>query len=415
MKGIVFPTIVVILLLTILSLQILFMPSGNVATHPQQLRELAAVLEQQELYEAAIETYESYLAEANIPPDQRANIIYRIGQIYEENLADYEKALAMFIRLRELYPQARITQDAQKRMVACLEAMNRSSDAQRQMRSYASLDETDEKDTTGPVVAKIDDRTITMGELDREIEQLPPQVRARYKDPARKLEFLRHYLLEELLYDMGKRKGYEKDKEVRKQLRDIERQLIVQKVYGEEISGQVDLDSSDYELYYDAHREDFKEPAKSTVAHIQVDNEEAAQEALKRLAEGEEFASLAKELSTDTSTRDSGGELGPITAGSTRVPRLGNAPEIASAVASLDVGDVTGPIQTDRGWHVISVTHREPEKQKELDEVKPQIEYALRRLKEQEKSEELIKRMLDAQKVTIYEDRFPTPVPTPTQ
>ncbi len=415
MKGAVFPTLLIVLLLAILSLQILSLPSENTSTQPQQLRELAAVLEQQELFEAAIDAYESYLDQASMPSDQRANILYRVGQIYEEQLADYENALATFIRVRELFPQARIADDAQKRMVACLEAMNRSSDAKRQMQSFASLDEDAQEDATGPVVAKIDERTITMGQLDREIEKLPPQLQARYQDPAKKLEFLRQYLLEELLYDMGQRRGYNEDKEVRKRLRDIERQIIVQKVYSEEIADTVQLDDSDYELYYQAHKDEFKEPAKVTVAHIQLDEREQAEDVLNRLKEGEDFATVAEEESADTNTKAKGGELGNVSVDSNFVPGLGSVPELVDAVASLEIGEVTGPVQSPKGWHVLSVTGREPEQQRTLDEVKSQIEFALRRMKEEEQGETLIKRMLEAQKVTIYQERFPTPMPTPSQ
>ena len=189
------------------------------------------------LYEAAIKAYEAYLDTADIPPEVRANILYRVGQIYDERLADYENALATFIRIRELYPQTTICKDARKRIVECLEALNRSGDAQRQMRSVAELGGEKEKETAaGPVVAKIGERTITMGELDREIEKLPKQVQLQFRDRAKKGEFLKQYVFTELLYDMGKRKGYENDKEIRRQVRDYEKQAIVGKVYKEEIA-----------------------------------------------------------------------------------------------------------------------------------------------------------------------------------
>ena len=79
------------------------------------------------------------------------------------------------------------------------------------MRAVADLDaaETDEA-SLGPMVAKIDDETITMGELDREIEKLPPQVRAQFQDPSKKREFLEQYVMTRLLYDMGQRKNYDR-------------------------------------------------------------------------------------------------------------------------------------------------------------------------------------------------------------
>jgi len=413
MKGTVFPAIVILLLLAILSVQILSLPSGRSGVHPEQLRQLAAVLEQQELYDAAIGTYQSYLEDSDIPYEQRANILYRVGLIYQQGLSDYEKALAAFLRVKELYPRAAIVGDAQRRMVECLESLNRTADAQRRMRALSDLEAQEEQDTTGPVVARIDDRSITMGQLDREIEKLPPPLRSQYEEPSKKIEFLRQYVLQELLFDMGRRKGYEKDKETRKKLREMEKQLVIHKVYQEEISDQVALGPSDYDLYYQAHKEEFEEPARIGIAHIQVADKEAAVEVMKRLEGGEKFADLARELSTDSGTKEKRGELGEMQVGSTYISGLGNEPMVAEAAAALEVGAVTGPVESARGWHVLTVTRKVPERQKQLDEVRQQIEFALRRLKEEEKGQQLLKRMLDAQKVQIFADRFPTPVPTP--
>ena len=414
MKGILFPTVIILLLVAILSVQLLSLPPGGSKVYRQELRELAAVLEQQELYNAAIEAYESYLENSGIPSAERANILYRIGQIYQESLADYENAMATFLRIRELYPQARITVDARRRVVQCLEALHRTSDARRQMRAVSDIEAEDDEVATGPVVAKIEEQSITMGQLDREIEKLPPALRSQYDDPSKKLDFLQQYVLQELLYDMGERKGYEKDREIRKQLRDVEERLIIQKVYQEEISAQVTLDPSDYDLYYQAHKEEFKEPARIGVAHIQLSDEETAAEVMKRLENGENFGELARELSVDSQTKEKNGALGELRVGSTYVPGLGSEPVIAEAAGALEIGAVTGPVESTKGWHILTVTRKAPERQRELEEIKSQIEFALRRLKEEEKGRELMKRMLDAQKVRIFADRFPTPAPTPT-
>ena len=181
---------------------------------------------------------------------------------------------------------------------------------------------------------------------------------------------------------MAKRKGYEKDREIRRRLRETERQLLVQRVYQEEISGQVTLDESDYDLYYQAHKEEFMDPARLGVAHIQLVDEETAADVMKRVENGEKFADLARELSVDSQTREKNGELGELRGGSTYIPGLGDEPQIAEAVAEMEVGAVTGPMQSAKGWHVLTVTRKAPEQQKELEKVKPQIEFELRRMKE---------------------------------
>lgn len=86
--------------------------------------------------------------------------------------------------------------------------------------------------------------------------------------------------------------------------------------------------------------------------HILVETEEEANDVIARFNAGEEFADLAIELSTDTGTASNGGDLGWFTY-DTMVP------EFAEAAFSAEVGSVTGPVQSDYGWHVIQVIAHE--------------------------------------------------------
>lgn len=83
------------------------------------------------------------------------------------------------------------------------------------------------------------------------------------------------------------------------------------------------------------------------VSHILVETEPEGDAILTRLADGEDFASLAQELSTGPSG-PAGGELGCA-------PSSQYVPEFAAAVDSAVVGEYVGPIQTDFGWHVLVV------------------------------------------------------------
>lgn len=86
--------------------------------------------------------------------------------------------------------------------------------------------------------------------------------------------------------------------------------------------------------------------------HILVKSEDEAKEVVKRLKAGEDFAELAQELSTDPGSASSGGDLGFVSAGTF-------VAAIDEAVFSLPIGQVSEPIETQFGWHVVEVLKRE--------------------------------------------------------
>lgn len=87
------------------------------------------------------------------------------------------------------------------------------------------------------------------------------------------------------------------------------------------------------------------------VAHILVDTQEAAQAIIDRIAKGEEFPKLAAELSKDTSNAYKGGDLGWIEKGQM-------VPEFEDAAFNIPVGEISAPVQTQYGWHVLKVYAR---------------------------------------------------------
>ncbi len=228
----------------------------------EQVRELANDLYNRQLYTQAIRTYQDYLNRYKVNKTERASITYTIANIYFDRLHDYENALANYLKIRHFYPESSLMKETNKKIVACLERLRRSADAQEVLNETASLNPVKHKKRPGAVIAKIGDREITQGDLDFEISQLPPQLQSQFKDKAQKLDFLKQYIATELMYDSAKRKGLDKDKDVVEKTFEAQKNFMVQKLLEQEIAKNVKIDDSDIELYYKANKDKYAEKDK---------------------------------------------------------------------------------------------------------------------------------------------------------
>jgi tetratricopeptide (TPR) repeat protein len=246
--------------------------------------EMANTYYNNELYEAAIREYEEYIQNYPVDQNKQANIYYQIATIYFERLNNYEKALENYLRIKYLYPESNLQSDVGKQIVSCLERLERSQDAQRILeRETALKPEAVKEHKPGAVIAKIGKREISQGDLDFEIEQLPPYVQSQLNSKESKIEFLKQFLAEELLYDSAKRKELDKDKEIIEGTFRAKKSLMAQKILSEEIQKMVSIEQSDVELYYKANKEKYAEKDKNGKILRQKSFQECAQQVAQDL------------------------------------------------------------------------------------------------------------------------------------
>lgn len=133
--------------------------------------------------------------------------------------------------------------------------------------------------------------------------------------------------------------------------------------------------------HYAAHRDEFQLPEQFKAAHIlkkvRCDCERESQrrkiEQLRtRLQAGEDFATLAKAESDDTGSATRGGDLGGW------VKRESFVAPFASAMAALEIGQVSDVVETQFGYHIIKLLDRQPARPQSFEEVQPNLEQRLR-------------------------------------
>nr|WP_072537372.1 peptidylprolyl isomerase [Anaerococcus mediterraneensis] len=138
----------------------------------------------------------------------------------------------------------------------------------------------------------------------------------------------------------------------------VKKDLMYQK-HREWFGKEHQVSDDEIKKYFEDNKEQF---SKRDASHILVEDEETAKEIKKKLDEGEDFAKLAKEYSKDSANAEKGGELGSFSKGQM-------VKEFEDAVFSLKEGEISGPVKTQFGYHIIKLNKIE----ESLEDSKEQI------------------------------------------
>ena len=222
----------------------------------------------------------------------------------------------------------------------------------------------------GEVVASYKGRTITSTDLVNELERLPAPSRVYLTQPDRRRQFVENMIMNDLLFREGEQLGIENDPEIERQVSDLRKRLVVQRVM-RKYQTPPTITDEEVRAYYDANP-DLYSTTQVAASHILVKDEETAKQIYAELQQHpDRFAAIATEKSTDTGSAKKGGELGLFGQG-----RM--VPEFDKVAFSLKVGQISEPVKTRYGYHIIKVTDRKEGERKPFDQVKEQIRTTLR-------------------------------------
>ncbi len=160
------------------------------------------------------------------------------------------------------------------------------------------------------------------------------------------------------------------------------------------VADKMPVTREDLQRYYNEHKEQFRVQDEVNVRHILIATPDAkdaakveaarkkAEDVLKQVRAGGDFAALAKKYSEDPGSKDQGGSLGWIGRGRT-------VKEFEQAAFGLNKGETSGLVQSPFGFHIIRVDDKHSAHLQSFDEVKAQIEPIVKRQKAQRDAEQI--------------------------
>jgi parvulin-like peptidyl-prolyl isomerase len=232
------------------------------------------------------------------------------------------------------------------------------------------------------IVMTVGEEKITQKEFDQLIDSLPEQARAQAQGPMKR-QMAEQIARVKLLAAEARKKGLDQDPSVKARIRFQTENLLAGAAYNE-FQKNAKVDEPAIRKYFDEHKGEFEKvearhilikfkgsPVPNREGKPELTEEQAlakAQEIRGKLTAGEDFAKLAKEESDDVGSGANGGALGEFGHGQM-------VPEFEKAAFALPVGQVSEPVKTQFGYHVIRVDKHDT---KNFEEMRPQLEEKLR-------------------------------------
>lgn len=223
------------------------------------------------------------------------------------------------------------------------------------------------------VLAKIGDKQFTESDLQKKIEEVPEYARENFLAKEGKMKLLDRMIRTELLLRAAQDSGYDKRPEIQAKIEDARIRILTAEYYKTEMGGGPDVDEKQLKAYYDSHKDDYKVEASAVVRHIQVETEGEARDIRKQISSGQiTFDSAVTSFSKDAETAKSAGRLGTVTQGG-MIKGIGKSPEFDKVIFALKQGEISEPVNSRKGWHLLEVESITNSGFRPFEEVKEQI------------------------------------------
>ncbi|MFL9864926.1 peptidylprolyl isomerase [Paraburkholderia fungorum] len=262
------------------------------------------------------------------------------------------------------------------------------------------------------VVASAGQTSVTQAQMTTLLKSLDAATRERLAaDPASLDQLVRARLAQSVVVAEVKAKGWDQQPEVRQMVEQAERDTLMRSYLASVATPPADYPSdAEIQTAYDQNRAVFGTPRALHFAQIYIAvppgadaatrtkaRKQADMLARQAHASGADFAALAAANSQDKPSASQGGDMG-------FVPESVLLPEIRKAAESMKPGDVSAPIETTAGFHVVKLVDTRAAGVRPLADVKDQLRAMLRRQRTQQNIQAYLAKQVGPDTVAINED-----------
>lgn len=214
------------------------------------------------------------------------------------------------------------------------------------------------------VLAVVNGREITERDLFNTFARVPKERQQYFSTEEGRKQLLEQLVSFELIYNYAVKENLDKDEAFTVQLENVKKEMLTQYAISKELSEAV-VTEEEAKKFYSDNMTMFIEDTSIRASHILVSDIDTAEEVAKKLKNGADFGEVAAEYSSCPS-KANGGDLGFFTKG-----RM--VPEFEEAAFSLEVGQVSEPVKTQFGYHIIKVEEKKAPQMKTFEEAKDVI------------------------------------------
>jgi len=230
----------------------------------------------------------------------------------------------------------------------------------------------------GPVLARVNNRVITLDDFNETFNALPQEIKDAYlESPQGKIGFLYELVDRELLIEEAASRNLDKAREFTELMKDFKDQVLYNKILSMEVE-KIKATPEEVTDYYNSFKAEFTQPEEREVNVIILPNEAVARAILIQLLEGGDFATLAREKSIGPN-KSNGGKMGFIVKKTAITPADKKTvfPKFEEVAFSLDSGATSNIFKGPQGYYIIKVDKIKAPIQQTLSERRDDIEKVL--------------------------------------